>query len=104
MSILLSNFGSFSYFQTFFSLGVEQGLQKLPKFDINNLKLLFHGNILIPWKCLRSKQWGLGLGVGGTALLLKTLLCFTGQARFLHVQWPLFDFISAFLSWAKEGT
>ena len=47
MSIL----GRFSYFQTFFTLGVEQGLQKLPKFDINNFKLLFH---LIPRKCLRK--------------------------------------------------
>ena len=37
----LSNFGSFSYFQTSLSLGVEQGLQKLPKFDINDLRLLF---------------------------------------------------------------
>ena len=50
----LSNFGSFSYFQTFFSLGVEQGLQKLPKFDINDLRLLFHCNILIPRKCPRK--------------------------------------------------
>ena len=50
----MSNFFSFSYFQTFFSLGVEQGLQKLPKFDINDLRLLFHCNILIPKKCPRK--------------------------------------------------
>ena len=50
----LSNFGSFSYFQTSLSLGVEQGLQKLPKFDINDLKLLFHCYILIPKKCPRK--------------------------------------------------
>ena len=47
----MSNFGSFSYFQTSLSLGVEQGLQKLPKFDINDLKFLFHCCILIPRKC-----------------------------------------------------
>ena len=47
----LSNFGSFSYFQTFRSLGVEQGLQKLPKLDINDLKLVFHCYILIHRKC-----------------------------------------------------
>ena len=40
-----------SNFQTFLSLGVEQGLQKLPKFDINYLKLLFYCYILIPRKC-----------------------------------------------------
>ena len=60
----MSNFGSFSYFQTFLSLGVEQGLQKLPKFDINDLRLSFHCNILIPRKCPRKTlfkaQWGLG--------------------------------------------
>ena len=50
----LSNFGSFSYFQTSLSLGVEQGLQKLQKFDINDLRLLFHCNILIPRKCPRK--------------------------------------------------
>ena len=37
-----------------FSLGVEQGLQKLPKFDKNDLRLLFHCNILIPRKCPRK--------------------------------------------------
>ena len=47
----MSNFDSFSYFQTSLSLGVEQGLQKLPKFDINDLRLLFHCYILIPRKC-----------------------------------------------------
>ena len=36
----MSNFGILRYFQTFLSLGVEQGFQKLPKFDINDLKLL----------------------------------------------------------------
>ena len=50
----LSNFGSFSYFQTSSSLGVEQGPQKLQKFDINDLRLLFHCNILIPRKCPRK--------------------------------------------------
>ena len=50
----LSNFGSFSYFQTPLSLGVEQGLQKLPKIDINDLRLLFYCYILIPRKCPRK--------------------------------------------------
>ena len=50
----MSNFGSFSYFQTSLSLGVKQGLQKLPKYDINDLKLLFHCHILIPRKCPRK--------------------------------------------------
>ena len=50
----LSNFGSFSYFQTFFSLGVKQGLQKLPKCDINDLRHSFHCNILISRKCPRK--------------------------------------------------
>ena len=50
----MSNFDNFSYFQTFLSLGVKQGLQKLPKFDIYDLKLLFHCNILIPKKCPRK--------------------------------------------------
>ena len=50
----MSNFGSFRYFQTSLSLGVEQGLQKLPKFDINDLKLLFHCYILISRKCPRK--------------------------------------------------
>ena len=34
-----------------FWLGVEQGLQKLPKIVINDLRLLFHCYILIPRKC-----------------------------------------------------
>ena len=46
----MSNFGSLSYVHTSLSLGVEQGLQKLQKFDINDLRLLFHCNILIPRK------------------------------------------------------
>ena len=50
----MSNFGSFSYFQTSLSLRVGQVLQKLPKFDINDLKLLFHCYILIPRKCPRK--------------------------------------------------
>ena len=50
----MSNFGSLRYFQTSLSLGVEQGLQKLPKFDINDLKLLFNCYILIPRKRLRK--------------------------------------------------
>ena len=50
----MSNFGSLSYFQTSLLLGVQQGLQKLPKFDINDLRLSFHCNILIPRKCLRK--------------------------------------------------
>ena len=47
----MSNFDSFSYFQTSLSLGVKQVLQKLPKIDINDLKLLFHCYILIPKQC-----------------------------------------------------
>ena len=50
----MSNFGSFSYFQTPLSLRVEQGLQKLPKFDINDIRLLFHCYILILRKCPRK--------------------------------------------------
>ena len=53
----MSNFSSFSYFQTALSLGVGQVLQKLPKFDINDLKLLFHCYILIPRKCPRKTQF-----------------------------------------------
>ena len=53
------NLGSFSH--TSLSLGVEQGLQKLSKFDINGLRLLFHCNILILKKCPRKTlfkaQW-----------------------------------------------
>ena len=48
----MSNYDGFSYLQTFLSIGIEQGLQKLPKFDINDLRFLFHCNILIPRKCL----------------------------------------------------
>ena len=47
----MSNFFILSYFQTFLLLGVEQGLQKLPKYDIYDLRLLFHCYILIPRKC-----------------------------------------------------
>ena len=50
----MSNFGSFIYFQTFLSLGVEQGLKKLPEFDIDDPRLLFHCNTLIPRKCPRK--------------------------------------------------
>ena len=46
----MTNFGSFCYFQTSLSPGVGQVLQKLPKFDINDLKLLFHS--FISRKCL----------------------------------------------------
>ena len=60
----LSDFGSFSYFQTSLSLRVEQNLQKLQKIDINDLKLLFQCYILIPRKCPRKTplktQWGGG--------------------------------------------
>ena len=35
-------------------LNLSIGHQKLPKFDINYLKLLFHCNILIPRKCPRK--------------------------------------------------
>ena len=59
----LPNFGSFSYFQTFFSLGVQQGLQKLPKFDINDLRHLFHCNILIP-RNVRVKPYSKHSGGG----------------------------------------
>ena len=50
----MSNFGSFSYFQTSLSLRVGKVLQKLPKFDINDPKLLFHCYILIRRKCPRK--------------------------------------------------
>ena len=50
----MSNFAGFGYFQTFISLGVKQGLWKLPKFDINDFKLLIHCYILIPKKCPRK--------------------------------------------------
>ena len=50
----MSNFDSFSYFQTSLSLGVKEGLQKLPKYDINDLRLLFYCYILIPRKCSRK--------------------------------------------------
>ena len=75
----MSNFGSFSYFQTFLSLGVEQGLQKLPKFDINDLILLFHCNILIHRKCPRktlfkAQCWG------------PSKIAFTGQ-KLLMPRW-----------------
>ena len=50
----MSNFDSFSYFQTSLSLGVKQGLQKLPKYDINDLRHLFHWYILIARKCPRK--------------------------------------------------
>ena len=64
----MSNFGSFSYFQTFLSLGVEQGLQKLPKFDINDLRLLFHCNILIPRKCPRKTLFKAPCNAGADSL------------------------------------
>ena len=50
----MPNFGSFTYIQTSLSLGVEQGPQKPQKFDIYDLWLLFHYNILIPRKCPRK--------------------------------------------------
>ena len=53
----MSNFSSFSYFHTFLSLGVKQGLQEIPKFDINDLRLLFHCGILIPRKCPRKTHF-----------------------------------------------
>ena len=53
----LSDFCSFRYFQTSLSLGVEQGLQKPQKFDLNDLILLFHCNILIPRKCPRKTSY-----------------------------------------------
>ena len=60
----MSNFGTFSYFETSLALEVQQGLQKLPKCDINDLRLLFHRYILIPRKCPRKTpfktQWGRG--------------------------------------------
>ena len=53
-SILCQILISFRYFKTSLSLGVEQGLQKLPEFDINDLKFLFHCYILIASKCQRK--------------------------------------------------
>ena len=50
----MTNFVSFCYFQTSLLLRVEQGLKKLPKCDIDDLKLLFHCYILIPRKCPRK--------------------------------------------------
>ena len=42
--------------------GVGKGIKKLPKFDRNDLRLLFHYYILIPRKCPRktyfNTQWG----------------------------------------------
>ena len=38
-------------------LSIEQGLQKLQKFDINDLRLLFHCNILVPKKYPRKTQF-----------------------------------------------
>ena len=63
----MSNFGSFSYFQTSISLRVGQVFQNLPTFDINDLKLLFHCYILISRKCPRKTpfktQWGGGISL-----------------------------------------
>ena len=65
-------------FQTSLLLRVEQRLQKLPKFDINDLKLLFHSYILIPRKCPRKTpfktQWGGALNVDKTPALVKKVL------------------------------
>ncbi len=36
------------------SLGVKQWLQKVPKFDINDIRILFYCYILIPRKCPRK--------------------------------------------------
>ena len=69
----MSNFGSFCYFQTSLSHGVEQGLQKLPKFDINDLKLLFHCYILIPRKCLCKTPYQLQFLIYRLILLNKLL-------------------------------
>ena len=70
----MSNFGSFSYFQIYLSLGVKQGLQKLQKIDINDLRLLFHCNILIPKKCPRKTPFKAQCGGGGGEHLPTTLL------------------------------
>ena len=66
----MSTFGSFSYFQTFLSLGVKQGLQKLPKFDINDRRLSFHCYILIPRKCPRKTPFKTQCGGGALVCLL----------------------------------
>ena len=47
-------FGSFSFSQASIWLRVNKVLQKLQEFDINDLRLLFHCNILIPRKCSRK--------------------------------------------------
>ena len=79
----MSNFGSFSYFQTFRLFGVQQGL---PKFDINDLRLLFHCNILIPRKCPRktpfkTQCWGVTSSSDGPTLLLCGLYIATALLR-----------------------
>ena len=82
----MSNFGSFCYFQTFLSLRVKLGLQKLLKFDINDLRLLFHCNILIPRKCPRktpfkTQCWGVTSSSDGPTLLLCGLYIATALLR-----------------------
>ena len=77
----MSNFGSFSYFQTSLSLGVEQVLQKQPKFDINDLKLLFYCYILIPRKCPRKTPFKTR-GGGAPAITVPTVLSVVAMKTF----------------------
>ena len=79
----MSNFDSFSYFQTSLSLGVEQGLQKLPKYDINDLRLLFHSYILIPRKC--PSKTPSRFSDLPTGLLCKYLACLAAS-RFWNLE------------------
>ena len=51
---LLPTFGSFSFFQASFWLGVNKVLQKLTKSYKSELRLLFQCCILIPTKCLHK--------------------------------------------------
>ena len=74
----MSNFGSFSYFQTSLSLGVGQVLQKLS----NDLKLLFHCYILIPGKCPRKTPFKTQCPMVGIGLIFKYMVGSWGP--FIH--------------------
>ena len=81
----MSNFGSFSYFQTSLSLGVEQGLQKLQKFDINDLRLLFHCNILIPRKCPRKTPFKAQCPPAPPPILFEKAHCKNSRVEIIQV-------------------
>ena len=90
----MSNFDNFSYFQTFLSLGVKQGLQKLPKFDINNIRLLFHCYILIPRKCPRKTpfktQWKGQTMFSKTQIIVRYLQCLKKFLVFFNIFFMIF--------------